>query len=195
MAAPYLCSVIEKARAHASENTHHVVENNEWVAENNKWVVENNEWVAEANRQLMSAAFPFVAQFEVAEATGVVEVSDIGAQADDATDALDGEHERRGGKTDSAGVAAEEGEELLLLRDMPAAIARGETVGVVPPQLMDALLESNLHLVGSLLGNHGTQRVGNEHTHHVALLLQLLLIGFVAGAAGADEEGVGFRPS
>ena len=128
-----------------------------------------------------------VAQLEVAETASVVEVAHSRAEADNAADRLDGHHEGGVGEVYAAGVAVEEGEEQLLLRDVPAAVAWREAVGVVPPQLVDALLQVLLHGVGGLLGNDAPHGVGNEDAHHVALPGEALLVGLVVGAGRADK--------
>ena len=74
-------------------------------------------------KNLLLFLMPFIAFLEVAEATGVVEMADFLAEAYDATDAFDRQHKRRVGKTDTAGVAVEQREKQLLLRDVPTAIA------------------------------------------------------------------------
>ena len=73
---------------------------------------------------------------------------------------------------------------------MPSAIAWREAVGMLPTQLVDALLQGYLHLVGTLLGNDTTQGIGNEHTHHIALLFQALLIGLILHPCGTDKQGI-----
>ena len=97
-----------------------------------------------------------IALFKMAETTGVVEVAHLGAEADDAADRLDGNHQGGTGEADAAGVALEQGKQQLLLRDMPAAVAGREAVGVVPAQLIDALLQTLFHPVGTMLGNDTT---------------------------------------
>ncbi len=104
---------------------------------------------------LLHSPSAFVALMEVAESAGVVEAADFTAEAYDAADAFDGEHERRVVETDAAGVALEEGEEQLLLADVPAAVAGREAVGVVPVELVDACLQAVFHLVGTLFGYDG----------------------------------------
>ncbi len=72
-------------------------------------------------------------------------MADVGADADDAADGLDGHHEGGVGKANATGVSPKEGEELLLLADMPAAVAWREAVSVVPLELVDTLLQMVLH--------------------------------------------------
>lgn len=136
----------------------------------------------------------FIALFEIAESASIIQLADFLSYADDAAYRLDGHHERRFRQTDAAGMPLEEGEQLLLLRHVPSAIAWRETVGVVPPQFVDALLQAAFHQVGTFLGNDGAQRVGNKHAHHVACLLEPLLIGLVFYAAGTYKESISLRP-
>ena len=125
-----------------------------------------------------------IAFLEVAEAAGVVESAYFLAEADDAADTLNRQHKGRVGEADAAGVPLEQGEEQLLPGDVPAAIAWREAVGMVPAKLVDTLLYGYFHLVGTLLGYHAAYGIGNERAHHVALVRQTVLIGFIFHAAG-----------
>lgn len=126
----------------------------------------------------------------VAKAAGVVEVAYRRTQSDDAADALDGNHQRRVVQADTARLPLEQRKQQLLLADVPAAIAGREAVGVVPTQLVDAQLQVFLHLVGTAFGNDSPQRIGYKDPHHVALLLQSLLINLKLLTTGADEAGI-----
>lgn len=126
----------------------------------------------------------------VAKAAGVVEVAYRRTQSDDAADALDGNHQRRVVQADTARLPLEQRKQQLLLADVPAAIAGREAVGVVPTQLVDAQLQVFLHLVGTAFGNDGPQGIGYKDPHHVALLLQSLLINLKLLTTGADEAGI-----
>ena len=82
----------------------------------------------------------FVALLEIAESAGVVKMADFTSEANDATDTLDRQHQRRIGKADTTGVTLEEREEQLLLGDMPSTVTGRETVGMVPGEFVDAVL-------------------------------------------------------
>ena len=141
----------------------------------------------------MHAAFlSLIALGEITESASIIQLADVLAYADDAADGLDGYHQRRVGELYATRLALEQGEEQLLLRDMPAAIAWRETVGMVPAKLVDALLQALLHPIGAMLGNDAAQGIDNKHPHHVALLLEVLLVGLEINSAGADKERVGF---
>ena len=84
-------------------------------------------------------------------------------------------------------------EKELLLRHVPSAITRTETVGVLPVELVYALLHCNFHAVGTLLGDDAAQGVGDERAHLIVGRLQLLLIAFVFRTCRAYEERKGFR--
>lgn len=59
---------------------------------------------------------PLIAIFVITKAAGVVEMADGGADADDATDGLDGSHKARFAENDAAGLwSGEVGEEQMLL--------------------------------------------------------------------------------
>ena len=61
---------------------------------------------------------------------------------------------------------------------------------MVPSELVDVLLKRLFHLVGTLLGNHRAQCIGNEYAHHIALLFESLLISFILHATGTHKERI-----
>ena len=63
---------------------------------------------------------------------------------------------------------------------------------MVPAQLVDAGLQGLLHLVGTFLGDHTTQGIGNKHTHHITCLHQTTLILLIPDACCGDKESIGF---
>ena len=81
---------------------------------------------------LLPLYLALIALFERTESAGIVQSADFFSQAHDAADALDGNHQRRVRQRDATGVPVEQGEEHLLLADVPTTIAWRKAVGMVP---------------------------------------------------------------
>ena len=88
---------------------------------------------------------------------------------------------------------AEHGEEQLLLRHVPAAIAWRETVGVPPSVIVDAALQRFFHTVGSLFGDDTAYGISQKHPHHVVFFGETLLEPFKIHASRGHKEGEGRR--
>ena len=82
--------------------------------------------------EISSLFLSFITLFKIAKSTGIIQLSNTFPQADNATDALDGDHQRGVGQRDATGMSLEQRKEQLLLRDMPSAIAWRKAVGMFP---------------------------------------------------------------
>ena len=65
--------------------------------------------------EISSLFLSFITLFEIAEPTSVIQLANACSQADNATDALDGDHQRGVGQRDTTGMSLEQRKEQLLL--------------------------------------------------------------------------------